>query len=239
MIRGMKFSIITLFPEMFSSVFSHSILKRAQQHNLLGISYVPIRDFGIGRHRTVDDRPYGGGAGMVMRVDVIEQAIAHARCAKQNKCKERVILLGARGSLFQQKTAKKFSTLDHIILVCGHYEGVDERIREYIDEEVSVGDYVVTGGELPAMIVVDAVTRLIPNVLGKSESNQYESFQETSLNTNKKASLLEYPQYTRPQEYKGLKVPNVLLSGNHQKVDLWRLKQAVTTTKRVRPDLLS
>lgn len=198
-----------------------------------------MRDFGIGSHRTVDDRPYGGGAGMVMRVDVVEQAIAHARCPKQNKCREKVILLGARGALFKQSMAKKFSALNHIILVCGHYEGVDERIRNYIDEEISVGDYVVTGGELPAMIIVDAVTRLIPNVLGKSESNQNESFQETALSPNETKMLLEYPHYTRPQEYKGKKVPAVLLSGNHHKVSAWRLKQSLLTTKRVRPDLLS
>ena len=221
----MKISIVTLFPEMFEGPFNHSIIKRAKENKLLDINFINIRDFGIGKHKLVDDTPYGGGKGMVLRVDVLEKAI---KKAKINKLKQKIILLSAHGQNFNQKKAKEFSKLDNLILVCGHYEGFDERIKNYIDEEVSMGDFIVTGGEIPAMLIADSVARLVKGVI-KDESSANESF--SSL-------LLEYPHYTKPSTYKNNDVPLILLSGNHQEIEKWRKEQSLTITKKLRPDLI-
>ncbi len=223
----MKISIITLFPEMFNGPLTHSILKRAIEKKLIIIDFINLRSFGIGKHKIVDDKPYGGGVGMILRADIVIQAIEKAKC--NTSCKERIILLDAAGEKFTQKKVKELSKVEHLILVCGHYEGVDERVRKFTDEELSIGDYVLTGGEIPSMVVIDSVSRLIPNVLGKNESSLEESFEP----------YLEYPQYTRPEEFKGLKVPEILLSGNHQKIEEFRRKEGIKRTKEKRPDLLS
>lgn len=231
----MKITILTLFPEMFHGVFDTSIIKRAQDKKVVTIAYVNIRDFGIGKHQLVDDTPYGGGVGMVMRVDVLEKAIAHARC--KAKCTERVILLDPQGETFSQTKAKALTHIDHLILLCGHYEGFDDRIHAFIDEEISIGDYVVTGGEIPAMIITDAVVRLLPKALGHDESSQKESFQEIEQ-AGEKEIVLEHPHFTRPQDFQGMPVPAILLSGDHQKIEAWRKSEAVKRTKQKRPDLL-
>ena len=223
----MNVTILTLFPEMFSGPFDHSIVKRAQEKGLITIDFVNIRDFASDNYKSVDDHPYGGGAGMVMRVDVVDRAIENAKCQMLNaKCK--TILLDPQGTPYTQTKAQEFSRLDHLILLCGHYEGVDERIRSFVDEEISIGDYIPTGGEIPAMVIVDSVTRLLPGVLKKEEATQTESF----------SPILEYPQYTRPETYGGMNVPEVLLSGNHAVIAKWRKKQATLRTKKRRPDLL-
>lgn len=224
----MKISVITLFPEMFSGPFEYSIIKRAIDRKIVEIEYINIRNFGIGKHKIVDDKPYGGGVGMLLKVDVLEKAIFKAKCAKGKKCKEKTILLDASGKLFKQKKAKALTKIDHLILICAHYEGVDERVRKFVDEEISIGDYILTGGEIPAMVVIDTVVRLLKNVLGKDESSQQESFNP----------ILEYPQYTRPSIHKGQKVPQVLLLGNHEKIKNWREEKALKKTKKLRPDLL-
>src|SRR4030065_676752 len=208
----MKIDILTLFPDMFTGPFDESIIKRAQEKGLVEISIHDLRNRGEGKRRTVDDRPYGGGVGMILRVDIIDAAL------KELKGKDtRVILLDATGKTFDQKMARDLSKQKHVILIAGHYEGVDHRVHEHlVDEVVSIGDYVLTGGEIPAMVVVDSVIRLIPGVLGKDESSADES--------HKEPGYLEYPQYTRPEDYKGWKVPNVLLSGNHSEIAKWRKK---------------
>ncbi len=220
---------------MFVSPLNHSILKIAQEKQKVEVSYVNIRDFGIGRHKIVDDTPYGGGVGMVMRVDVVDKALQSARC--KTNCNERVILLDPQGTVFHQAKAKKLTFFDHLIFICGRYEGIDERIRKFTDEEISIGDYVVTGGELPAMVIIDSVVRLLPGVLGKDASSLSESFQKSAVN-NKKVILLEYPQYTKPNTYQNQKVPDILLSGNHEKIKMWREEQAIKCTQNRRPDLL-
>ncbi|MBI2074545.1 MAG: tRNA (guanosine(37)-N1)-methyltransferase TrmD [Candidatus Levybacteria bacterium] len=231
----MKITILTLFPEMFTCVFNSSIIKRAQEKKIITIELVNIRDFGIGKHKAVDDKPYGGGVGMIMRVDVLSKAIEYVKC---KNCKEKVILLDPQGIKFNQKLAFDLSSMDHLIFVCGHYEGFDERVRELVDLEVSIGDYILTGGEIPAMVLTDAIMRLLPNVLGKDESNKYESFQQYENQSGKRGQILEYPQYTRPETFKNLKVPDILLSGNHQKIAGWRAKKALKKTGERRPDLL-
>lgn len=223
----MKISILTLFPEMFNGPFDASIIKRAREKKLIDIAYVNIRDFGIGKHKLVDDTPYGGGNGMVLRVDVLEKAINETRDKKLKKTQEKVILLSAHGKTFKQKDAESFAKLKHLILVCGHYEGFDERIKQYIDGEVSVGDFILTGGEIPAMLITDSVLRLIKGVL-KEGSAALESF----------SPLLEHPQYTKPQVYKDASVPEVLISGDHQKINEWRNKKAHEITAKLRPDLI-
>mgnify|MGYP001619829710 FL=1 len=239
----MKISIITLFPSMISGFLNESILKRAQEKKLVEIEVINLRDFAIDDYGTVDDRPYGGGAGMVLRVDVICKALLHviptrvegslpARGGTRDD-KQKIILTSARGKTYKQSIAQGYSKLDHLIIIAGHYEGVDERVLEYVDEEISVGDYVLTGGELPACIIADSVTRLIPSVLKKEAATQLESFSKIDGKT-----LLEYPQYTRPEEFKGKKVPSILLSGDHKSVDEWREAQALQETKKKRPDLL-
>ncbi len=231
----MKISILTLFPEMLVGPFDHSILKRAQQKNLLQIEYINIRDFGVGKHKTVDDTSYGGGVGMVMRVDVIDNAITYAKCDQsKSPCKERILLMDPRGEKFSQKKAKHLSGYEHLILVCGHYEGIDERVHNFIDETISIGDYVLTGGELPSMVIVDAVTRLLPGAITDNAADS-ESF---SLQTEKGQQLLEHAHYTRPEIYKEKAVPDVLLSGNHKEINKWRKEQAELYTTTHRPDLL-
>jgi tRNA (guanine37-N1)-methyltransferase len=240
----MKITILTLFPEMFAGPFSLSILKRAQEKGLVEIEFVNIRDFGEGKHKIVDDTAYGGGVGMVMKVDVLHKAIEHAK--KQNDVrparpaggdsgqarmtKEKTVLLTASGKKFVQAKAKAFSQLDHLILICGHYEGIDHRIKQYIDEEISIGDFVLTGGELPSMLIADAVIRLLPGVLPEG-ATENESFAENE-------NLLEYPHYTNPRSYDGQDVPEVLLSGNHAKIAAWKREQAGERTKENRPELL-
>lgn len=225
----MKITILTLFPEMFSGPFDLSIIKRAQEKNLVEINFVNIRDFGIGKHKVVDDRPFGGGTGMVMRVDVLDNAIQSVRDASLQKNEEQCVLLDARGKVFNQSVAKSFSTLQHLILICGHYEGVDERTRDLIDATISIGDFVLTGGELPAMLITDAVTRLIHGVL-KDDATILESFSDTHS--------LEYPQYTLPREYKGISVPDILLSGHHKHIEEWKKEQSLSITENHRPDLV-
>lgn len=210
----MKISILTLFPDMFRGPFDHSIIKRAADQNLITLEYVNIRDFAGDKYKSVDGHPYGGGVGMILRVDVVDRAL-------KSIGKGYSVLLDAGGSAYAQKNARDFSTKDHLILICGHYEGVDDRIRKLVDEELSIGDYVLTGGEIPAMVVVDSVVRLLPGVL-KTDATIHESFTD---------NLVEYPQYTEPREYKGMKVPDILLSGNHQKISSWRDTQAEKRTK--------
>ncbi len=212
----MLISILTLFPEMFSNVFSSSIIGRAKKNKIIDIRLINIRDFTKDKHKSVDDKPYGGGAGMLMRVDIIEKAI---EVVKKGGQKEKVVLLDPKGKFFTQKIAKKYSKLDHLILICGHYEGIDARVSNFVDETISVGQFILTGGEIPAMLIVDCVSRLIPYVLGNQKSVNEESF-------SKYLSLLEAPQYTRPPVYKGLKVPKVLLSGNHQEISNWKIKKS-------------
>ncbi len=222
----MQLDIITIFPEMFKGPFDQSMIKRAQEKKLVKINIHDLRQWAEDKHKTVDDKPFGGGPGMVMRVDIIDKAIAAVR---KKELKGKIILLTPQGKTFKQKKAEEMSRLEQIVLICGHYEGFDERVRELVNEEISIGDYVLTGGEIPAMIITDAVIRLIPGVVGNKDSVKNESFS---------ADGLEYPQYTRPVEYKGKKVPEILLSGNHAKIKEWRKKKAVEKTKKMRPDLL-
>lgn len=212
---------------MFSGPFDHSIVKNAKEKKLVELNFVNIRDFGVGPHKVVDDKPYGGGHGMILRVDVLEKAIAQTKDKNLSPDEQKVILLSPIGKTFNQKKALELAALKHLILVCGHYEGFDERIKKFIDEELSIGDFIVTGGEIPAMLVADAVTRLIRGVL-KEGVTSAESFSE----------FLEYPQYTKPNSYKGLPVPSILLSGNHGKIKMWRDKISLKTTSKLRPDLL-
>lgn len=224
----MKISILTLFPDMFSGPFDYSIVKRAKEKKLIDISLINIRDFATDNYKTVDDKPYGGGKGMIMKVDVLHRAIESVfnRKVKSSKSKvksaipacadrqnSKVILLDPKGTTFTQEKAKEYSRRNHLILICGHYEGIDARVKHFVDESISIGDYVLTGGEIPAMVIVDSVIRLVTGVLDKAATED-ESFT--------KKDVLEYPQYTRPQEYKKHKVPDVLLFGNHKEIEKWR-----------------
>ena len=221
----MRFDIFTLFPEMFSGPFSESILKRAQERNLLSIALHNIRDATTDKHHVVDDYPYGGGVGMVMKPEPIFTAVEAVYQGGP------IILLTPQGRLFTQQIARELAREARLTLICGHYEGVDERVREHlVTDELSIGDYVLTGGELPAMIIVDAVSRLLPGVLGGEESTQEESHS---------AGLLEYPHYTRPPEFRGWRIPDVLLSGHHAEIARWRRKESMRRTKLRRPDLFA
>lgn len=226
----MKISIITLFPEMFTGVFSSSILKRAQERGILEIEYIQLRDFGVGTHKTVDDTPYGGGVGMVLKVDVLNSAI---KSVKEKNPNVATILLDASGQTFTQEVAENLSQEKHVLLICGHYEGFDARIKKYVDQVLSIGDFVLTGGEIPAMAVIDAVARLVPGVLGKDESSKNESFSKSSA-----GRILEHDQYTRPETYDGQRVPEVLLSGNHKIIEEERKSSALKNTQKNRSDLL-
>ncbi len=222
------FEILSIFPEMFVSPLDFSLLKKAQKKKLVKISLHDIRDWADDKHRMTDDAPYGGGCGMVMKVEPVEKALAELR--KKRKTKPTVILMTPQGEVLNQKIAEELSAKKRIIIICGRYEGVDERIREHlVDREISIGDYILTGGEMAAMVLIDAVSRLIPDVLGNPQSAESESFSH---------DLLEYPQYTRPAQYKGWKVPDVLLSGHHADIELWRKTEALKKTYRRRPDLL-
>lgn len=224
----MKISIITLFPEVFDPILNTSILKRAQQKGKVSFELINLRDFGEGKHKKVDGRPYGGGAGMVLRADILAKAV---KKLKMENGKWKIILMSASGIQFKQKRVKELSKLDNLVIICGHYEGVDQRfIDKYVMEEISIGDFVLTGGEIPAMAIVDSIVRLLPGVLEKPDATQNESFSE---------GLLEYPQYTRPEIFENQKVPAVLLSGNHAEISKWRQKQSLKKTKRIRPDLIS
>jgi len=223
----MIIDIITIFPKMFEPVLNESIIKRAQKKGKVKINVYDLRGFTLDKHKKVDDRPFGGGSGMLLIPEPIFRAVKKIK-AKAKGC--RVVLLCPQGKALNQKMAKKMSKIKHLILICGHYEGIDERIRQnLVDEEVSIGDYVLTGGELPAMVLVDALVRLVPGVLGDKNSLNFESFE---------CNLLEYPQYTRPADFKGMKVPAVLLSGDHRKIEVWRKKEAIKRTQERRPDIL-
>ncbi|HEX3082246.1 MAG TPA: tRNA (guanosine(37)-N1)-methyltransferase TrmD [Candidatus Saccharimonadia bacterium] len=223
----MKIDIITLFPDMFKGPFDMSMLWKAQDKGLAQIRIRDLREFGLGTRRTVDDTPYGGGDGMVLKVDVMVEAIEAARAENPGA---RVIAMTPSGHRFMQATAQELSELPGLILLAGHYEGFDERIMAYVDDQLSIGDYVLTGGELPAMVVADAVIRLIPGVLGGEQSAHDESFSEPGL--------LEYPHYTRPQEFRGEAVPEVLQNGHHAEIAKWRRERALEKTRAYRPDLL-
>jgi tRNA (guanine37-N1)-methyltransferase len=220
-----RIDIVTLFPRICEEYVGESILKRAGEQGLAEIRVVNLRDYTRDRHRTADDRPYGGGAGMVLKAEPLFAAVEDLKTPSA-----RVILLSPRGRIFDQKAALRLSRGKHLILIAGRYEGVDERVGEYlVDEEISIGDYILTGGELPALAVADSVVRLLPGVLGDPESAIDESFAQ---------GRLEYPQYTRPEEYRGMAVPEILLSGDHQAVARWRARQALLLTLKRRPDLL-
>ncbi len=215
----MTFKILTIFPQIFDSYFNESIIKRAKDKKIINFKIFNLRDFSSDRHKHVDDKPYGGGAGMVMMIEPLAKALK--KIAPKKNSQRRIILLSASGQKFTQAKAKKLSTYQELVFVCGRYEGVDARIKKLIDEEISVGDYVLTGGELPAMTIVDAVSRLLPGVLGNPESLKNESHNQIGI--------LEYPQYTKPEVFKinnkNYRVPKILLSGHHQKISEWRIKQ--------------
>lgn len=220
----MKIDIVTLFPDMFRGPFDLSIIKRAREDKLVDIGLHDLRAFAIDERGTVDDRPYGGGVGMVLRIEPIFEALQEVKSPLQGKqnVKVKTILMDARGEKFTQAKAREYSKLDQLVIVCGHYEGIDERVREHlVDESVSIGDYVLTGGEIPAMVITDAVTRLLPGVLEK-EATDIESFSNLENRDQNPKPYLEFPQYTRPEDFNGWKVPEVLLSGNHEKIKKWR-----------------
>lgn len=221
----LRFTAVTIFPGMFDSLLGHSILNKALARGLIGFRAIDPRDHTLDRHRTTDDTPYGGGQGMVMKPEPLVAAIEQAR---KQAAGARVILLTPDGNVFDQATARRLASEREIVLVCGRYEGVDERVRRFVDEEISVGDYTLSGGEPAACVVIDAIARLVPGVLGNENSALDESFAE---------GLLEYPQYTRPEEFRGLNVPEVLLSGDHERVRQWRRRQSLERTRLRRPDL--
>lgn len=226
----MKISIITLFPEVFEPILNSSILKRAQKKGKVTFELTNLRHFGEGKHKVVDARPYGGGAGMVLKADTLAKAVQRLRSHIPSGNSFKIVLTSASGKPYKQAKARELSKLDHLIIICGHYEGVDQRlIDRYVDEEISIGDYILTGGEIPTMVIIDSVVRLLPGVLEKPEATENESF---SIN------LLEGPQFTRPEEFEGKKVPSVLLSGNHAQIEKWRQKKSLQKTKSIRPDLL-
>lgn len=214
-----KFQVITLFPEMFPGVFENSMMWKAQKDGIVELTTINLREFGLGPRRTVDDTPYGGGDGMLLMIEPLWNAVMKA---KENDPGAKVVLMTPRGARWEQATAKSYSEMESgYIFICGRYEGYDERILELVDEEISVGDYVLTGGELPAMTIIDSIVRLMPGVLGGESSAEIESFSD--------GETLEFPQYTRPEEWYGLQVPKVLLSGNHGEIAKWRQKHSVKT----------
>ncbi|WP_226534672.1 tRNA (guanosine(37)-N1)-methyltransferase TrmD [Fictibacillus halophilus] len=224
----MKIDVLSLFPDMFSGVFGQSILKKAQEKSAIQFQVHDFREYSTNKHRNVDDYPYGGGAGMVLTPQPLFDAVE--TLTEETSERPRIILLCPQGERFSQKKAEELSKEKHLIFLCGHYEGYDERIREHlVSDEISIGDYVLTGGELGAMVVIDAVTRLLPGVLGKEESHLQDSFS---------TGLLEHPQYTRPADFRGMKVPDVLMSGNHKNIEEWRKKESLKRTYERRPDLL-
>jgi tRNA (guanine37-N1)-methyltransferase len=247
----MRFDIITIFPGFFAGFFEHGVVKRAIQGGLLSVAMHDLRTFTHDRHRTVDDRPFGGGEGMVLKPEPLAEAVEHLGLAPQAERAaqgETVILLSAQGKKFSQATARALAQARRVVLLCGRYEGVDERISQLVaDQELSIGDYVLSGGELAAAVVLDATMRLLPGVLGNDASSENESFGEADTllestaglnSTHGAGGLLDYPHYTRPAEFRGVAVPEVLSSGNHEQIRRWRREQALTKTLRNRPDLL-
>jgi tRNA (guanine37-N1)-methyltransferase len=253
----MRFDLITIFPEFFAGPLEHGIVRRAQEAGIAKIRVQDLREFTKDRHRTVDDRPFGGGEGMVLKPEPLFEAVEKLLGVSVGDAGSRtslgadtaIVLMSAAGRLFDQETARRYAKLDHLILICGRYEGVDERVAEHLaTEEISVGDYVLSGGELPAAIVVDAVTRLLPGAVGNEASTVNESFSQRGNSTEapqgmrpagpNASLLLDYPHYTRPAEFRGWKVPEVLIGGNHADVAKWRKKLALEKTRRNRPDLL-
>ena len=222
----LRFDILTLFPNMFSSPIEESILKRAQEKELIEIRVINIRDFTSDKHSVTDDSPFGGGRGMVMKPEPIIRGV---EMTKSSVGESKVILMTPQGRRLDQGFVSELSKQSHLIIICGRYEGVDERVREYVDQEISIGDYILSGGEPAAIVLVDAITRLVPGVLGNPKSAEEESFCNC---------LLEYPQYTRPREYRGRRVPEVLLSGNHEQINIWRHTQSLRRTLKRRPSLL-
>ncbi|MFZ5452757.1 MAG: tRNA (guanosine(37)-N1)-methyltransferase TrmD [Thermodesulfobacteriota bacterium] len=222
----MLIELLTLFPDFFTSPLSQSMLSRAQSQGAVEFRILNLRDFTTDRHRVVDDRPFGGGPGMVLKIEPLVRAI---RAVRDQDPEMRVILLSPRGSLFTRDKARELAGLQHLLLICGHYEGVDDRLRFFVDTELSIGDYILTGGEIPALVVVDAVTRLLPGVLGGEGAVEEESFE---------TGLLEYPHYTRPRDFEGREVPEILLSGDHRRINAWRRQESLRLTARLRPDLL-
>jgi len=252
----MRFDLITIFPEFFAGPLDHGIVRRAREAGIAEIHVQDLREFTKDRHRTVDDRPFGGGEGMVLKpeplFEAVESLLGHGVGDAENRVPPEagtaIVLMSAAGRLFTQETARRYAKLERLILICGRYEGVDERVAEFLaTEELSVGDYVLSGGELPAAIVVDAVTRLLPGALGNETSTENESFSELEPSTTANAAtippsrqvklLLDFPHYTRPAEYRGWKVPDVLIGGHHAEVAKWRRQQAAGKTRRNRPDL--
>ena len=225
--RTLRFDIVSIFPGMFESPFGDSIIQRAREEGLLDLRVHDLRDYSLNKHRKVDGTPFGGGVGMIMNVEPIARVIT---AIKKEVPETRTILLSPGGRPFDQEKAWELSRLPSLTLICGRYEGVDERVRlHFVDEEISIGDYVLTGGEIPAMVLVEAISRLVPGVLGDPESVVEESFT---------GELLEYPQYTRPRDYQGFRVPEILVSGDHKKIRDWQKAEALKKTARVRPDLL-
>lgn len=224
----MRIDVLTLFPRMFEGPLGESIIGKAREKGLLEINVSNFRDYSDNKHQTVDDYPYGGGAGMLLKVQPVYDNIKAIKEATP-ETKKRVILLDPAGKPFDQKMAEEFSTEEHLVFICGHYEGYDERIRSLVTDEVSLGDYVLTGGELGAMVMIDATVRLLPEVLGNQTSAQTDSHS---------TGLLEHPQYTRPAEFKGMRVPEVLMNGNHKLIEQWQLKESLRRTYQRRPDML-
>lgn len=223
----MKIEVLTLFPEMFSPL-DVSIIKRARDKGIIEIAIHNIRDFTKDKHKKVDDYSYGGGYGMVMGADPIYSAVEHLLCNSHGN--HRTILMGPGGKVFSQDMARELSLEEHLIFICGHYEGIDERVKPLINDEISIGDYVITGGELASMVVIDSTCRMIPGVLSSDTSFEEESFYD---------GLLEYPQYTRPEVYRNMKVPDILLSGHHEKIRVWRRYQSLKKTLKIRPELIN
>ncbi len=249
----MRFDLITIFPEFFTGPLDHGILRRARESGLVEVRVQDLRVFTRDRHRTVDDRPFGGGEGMVLKPEplfeavesLLGQSVSDASKPSAPDAKSAIVLMSAAGKLFHQETARRYAQLERIIFICGRYEGVDERVAEHLaTDEISIGDFVLSGGELPAMMVVDAVTRLLPGALGNEASSQNESFSADSSGEAGRASrdtshsLLDFPHYTRPADYRGWSVPEVLIGGNHEEVARWRRAAALKKTSRNRPDLL-
>jgi tRNA (guanine37-N1)-methyltransferase len=248
----MRFDLITIFPEFFAGPLDHGIVRRAREAGISEIHVQDLREFTKDRHRTVDDRPFGGGEGMVLKAEplfeavekLLERSVGDSEAKIPPPRNAAIVLMSAAGRLFTQETARRFAKIDRLVLICGRYEGVDERVAEHLaTDEISIGDFVLSGGELPAALIVDAVTRLLPGAVGNEASTQNESFQEyvraPSAPDRARSVLLDFPHYTRPAEYRGWKVPEVLVGGNHAEVAKWRRHMAIEKTRRNRPDLLA
>ncbi|OGY26251.1 MAG: tRNA (guanosine(37)-N1)-methyltransferase TrmD [Candidatus Woykebacteria bacterium RBG_16_43_9] len=237
----LRLDVLTLFPNFFKDPLSTSLISRAIKSGILNVQTHNIRDFGVGKHKQVDDRPFGGGPGMVLKPDVLASSLKSVvDYSKEHsaKIKPYVVLLDPAGNLFSQKKARNLAGEKWLVLICGHYEGVDERFKEeFVDEEISIGDYILTGGEPAALVVIDSVSRLLPGFLGKKESALLESFNKVKVK-DKNLTLLDYPVYTRPETFENKRVPDTLLTGNHKKIEQWRLDKSLEKTKQKRPDLL-